>query len=856
MNSFKEQRDEALVLLIINGNEDAFSELISRYTNMLYSVVCNMISDHFTAEDIVQETFIDGYFQLSRLKDPSKFASWLYGIAKHKALRYITRHKPTASIDDLSEKLYSNNTSPENRLLRKEKQQRIKTAIDSLSEKNKIVFVMHYLQNKSVSQIANKLCVSEGTVKSRLYEARNKLKGELQGMNEFNKPSENLEKIIKEKLKNLKNYYFDNNQSTEGYDNLLNETEEFFAKIDDKTARSSAMSSLYMQKYYDKKATKEEAIKYANEAKNGAALSDIYIDELLDYNNEEKTLKFIDEVALPNVKALSSDEGTGQLYMWRGWANSSKRNYDEALSDFDQAITLIPKENLYRDVAIAAVKTYNKLKEHADMETVSLNATAESYRIVGNKLLFKSQPGFSCGADVMYEKQEMGWINYFASRFKDTFYDTDMEVGKTYLKGTQTFTLLGYNDKISTKAGAFENCMHINYCDPSNYEADIWYKNGIGLVKIFFKKKNFNTEEYELSYYDIKGGSGYFPFCVGNVWRYENPALPEYLYQYFENEMTWTDGVEGHIAMAHTLAFKKNYLQEYDLDSEVYISNCCSACNNWKLDEAISNLQKAISANTSLNTSLVSIHGIKYLRRLKEYLDKKYRLCPASYNSSYLSKVNGKILYDEGAYTFGPYRWGTRFEENRIFGVKPLRYLERITDCVWSDEWTDGYSKTLKNRYDEEYSISVEKCGSITTKAGIFDDCIKLTLIMEEPNKNENYYFDNYAYVHCGRKIYYFAKGVGIVKFDFIWGTCLSSSSELSSYTNLVGDESYMPLDLGCEWEYEEINLTNEGYLAKRTIQILSGINGRFFANDMQEFLYLGTEEEYEDFKKNLASEK
>ncbi|MBO5212349.1 MAG: RNA polymerase sigma factor [Clostridia bacterium] len=856
MNSIKAQGDEVLVSLTLKGNENAFSELISRYTNMLYSVVCNMISDHFYAEDIVQETFIDGFFQLSRLKEPSKFASWLYGIAKHKALRYITKSKPTQCIDDLAEILYSDNASPENQLLNKENQRQINSAINSLSEKNKTVFIMHYLQNKSVSQIATRLCLSEGTVKSRLYEARNKLKGELQGMNKFTKPSIDLEKTIKEKINKLKNYYFDNGKNADGYDSLLKETESYFATIDDISAKNLAMSSLYMEKYYYKKATRQETFKYAEEAKDGVALSNLYIEDILDHNDAARALEFIDKVAMPKIKSLSSDEGMGNLYLWRGWANSTYHNYEEAMSDFNTAIKLLPLENLYRDVAIAAIKTYENLKENADLESVSLNATAESYRKVGNKLLFKNQPGFSCGSCVMYEKQELGWINYFASRFKDMFYDTDLEIGKTYTDYEKTFTLIGYNDTVTTKAGVFDNCMHINYYDPTNCEADVWYKNGVGLVKISFVKKNFNTEEYELSHYVIKGGSGYFPFAVGNVWRYENPDLPEYLYQYFENEMTWTDGIEGHIAMAHTLAFKKNYMNEYDVDSEVYISKCCIACDSWKIDEAISSLQKAISANTSLNASLAALHGIKYLRRLQNRLDKKYRLCPAAYNTSYLTKSDNKITYDEKIYTFGPYRWGSRFEENRIFGVKPLRYLDRITNCIWNDKWVDGYSETLKNQDGEEYSISVEKCEAIKTNAGTFEDCIKVTLVMEEPGQNGNYYFNDYMYVHCGKKVYYFAKGVGIVKFDFTWGDALSSSSELSSYTNLVGSDSYMPLDLGCEWEYDEMNLTNEGYIAKRTIQILSGINGRFFANDMQEFIYLGTDEEYESFKRNLYSKK
>lgn len=83
-------------------------------------------------------------------------------------------------------------------------------------------------------------------------------------------------------------------------------------------------------------------------------------------------------------------------------------------------------------------------------------------------------------------------------------------------------------------------------------------------------------------------------------------------------------------------------------------------------------------------------------------------------------------------------------------------------------------------------------------------------------------------------------------------GTVLSSSSELVSYVNLTGEDSYMPLGLGSQWEYDEMFLTKEGYRAKRIIKVASGMNGKYLSHDMQEFLYLGTEEEYEDFKKNL----
>lgn len=61
-----------------------------------------------------------------------------------------------------------------------------------------------------------------------------------------------------------------------------------------------------------------------------------------------------------------------------------------------------------------------------------------------------------------------------------------------------------------------------------------------------------------------------------------------------------------------------------------------------------------------------------------------------------------------------------------------------------------------------------------------------------------------------------------------------------------------MPLGLGSDWEYDEIKLTAEGYKAKRIIQVACGMNGKYLAHDMQEFVYLGTEDEYEDFRKKL----
>jgi hypothetical protein len=95
-----------------------------------------------------------------------------------------------------------------------------------------------------------------------------------------------------------------------------------------------------------------------------------------------------------------------------------------------------------------------------------------------------------------------------------------------------------------------------------------------------------------------------------------------------------------------------------------------------------------------------------------------------------------------------------------------------------------------------------------------------------------------------------------MVRFNYTWGDCLKSSSDLVSYTNPTADDSYMPLSLGSTWEYDEMNLTGEGYRAKRILKVACGMNGKYLTHDMQEFLYLGTEDEYEVFKTELAGKK
>ncbi|MBE6678845.1 MAG: RNA polymerase sigma factor, partial [Ruminococcaceae bacterium] len=229
-NNYRRFSDEELVKAILEGDTDAYTEVMSRYKNMVYSVILHILSGDGDAEDIAQETFIDGFFRLGSLRDNTSLAPWLYGIAKRKALNHYTRRKHYVSYDSIEEGITGLPTgnSPEDYVIKNETACLVRKAISELSDKNRSVALLYYFENMPVSDIANRLGVSVGTVKSRLHEARNKLKGGLAFMTENNnqtntqsKRNEDFDKILRAKLKQLEYYYALNGASFEGFDALL-----------------------------------------------------------------------------------------------------------------------------------------------------------------------------------------------------------------------------------------------------------------------------------------------------------------------------------------------------------------------------------------------------------------------------------------------------------------------------------------------------------------------------------------------------------------------------------------------------------------------------------------------------------
>jgi len=178
--------DTELVLRAQTGEASAFGELIDRHQRAVYGIVSRMVDTRDDADDLVQDIFVSAYRAIGSFRRDAKFSTWLHTIAVNITLKWLKKMKrrSTVSIDDPATGLASMiraeaDPSPADSLQQRERNEAVRRAIDSLSDKQRIVVVMHYFEQYSCEEIAGVLKCSVGTVWSRLHYACKKLRGHL-----------------------------------------------------------------------------------------------------------------------------------------------------------------------------------------------------------------------------------------------------------------------------------------------------------------------------------------------------------------------------------------------------------------------------------------------------------------------------------------------------------------------------------------------------------------------------------------------------------------------------------------------------------------------------------------------------
>jgi len=178
--------DLELVVSCQNGRMECFSELVDRYQARIYNVAYRMVHNREEAEDITQETFINVYRALDTFKG-NRFSPWIYKIASNLCLDHLRRRKPaTVSIDapigpegDMTREIAGETGRPEDETMTAALGLDIQRAIDRLPEKYRTVTVLRHIEDLTYDEIAEALSLPLGTVKTRLFRAREMLRTHL-----------------------------------------------------------------------------------------------------------------------------------------------------------------------------------------------------------------------------------------------------------------------------------------------------------------------------------------------------------------------------------------------------------------------------------------------------------------------------------------------------------------------------------------------------------------------------------------------------------------------------------------------------------------------------------------------------
>lgn len=179
--SHQQQNDEELALSAMRGDLRAYSALAARYRGAVIVIAEEATGSRVCAEDVAQEVFIIVFQSLPRLREPSRFASWLYAITRYRARRAFKRSQRlvTLDLDSLSALADSAESQPEKALLKKESESEIRSAAESLKSEWRVVFLLRYQEEWSIAQIAGFLALPLTTVNWRLYQARKRLMQQL-----------------------------------------------------------------------------------------------------------------------------------------------------------------------------------------------------------------------------------------------------------------------------------------------------------------------------------------------------------------------------------------------------------------------------------------------------------------------------------------------------------------------------------------------------------------------------------------------------------------------------------------------------------------------------------------------------
>lgn len=170
--------DQDIINRILGGDTNAFSVLVERYKDLIFTLTIRMIKNREEAEEVAQDTFIKAFKSLDKYKGDSKFSTWIYRIAYNSSLDRIKKNKKfvnNVTIDAFTEHNVKTIENAFDQLETKERKETIKQCIDKLPSEDSFLLTLYYFEEQSLEEISKVVGINANNIKVKIFRARKKL---------------------------------------------------------------------------------------------------------------------------------------------------------------------------------------------------------------------------------------------------------------------------------------------------------------------------------------------------------------------------------------------------------------------------------------------------------------------------------------------------------------------------------------------------------------------------------------------------------------------------------------------------------------------------------------------------------
>jgi RNA polymerase sigma-70 factor (ECF subfamily) len=170
--------DQVYIDNILNGDANAFTVLVDRYKDLVFTLALRMMKHREEAEEVAQDTFIKVYKSLNKFKGDSKFSTWIYRVAYNTCLDRIKKNKRqqyTVEINEYTEHQVKTMDNALDQLEAKEREQSIQDCLALLPSEDSFLLTLYYFEEQSLEEIGKVVGLKPNNVKVKLFRGRKKL---------------------------------------------------------------------------------------------------------------------------------------------------------------------------------------------------------------------------------------------------------------------------------------------------------------------------------------------------------------------------------------------------------------------------------------------------------------------------------------------------------------------------------------------------------------------------------------------------------------------------------------------------------------------------------------------------------